>query len=154
MIYFESNSTFMKKVFLTLFFFSMVFQVNSQSKAFYDELDRTYQDAINNGYTILNDGIGDISYDYGYLFPHNNFSSGNYYVTVVIDNCNSCNVEVIFENLDTGKTHYRSPDMVRSSNNISGAIYYFKQSTKGRGRVQVVLKEKYKRTAYCMLLKR
>jgi hypothetical protein len=144
----------MTRLFSTILFISLTVGINAQSKEFNDEVRRSFNDVTSSGYTILDEGPGEMHYDYGHLFRYNNFDVGEYYIGVIIDNCRSCNVEIIFEDLDSGRVRYISPDMIRGNNNVSAAGYFFKQTIKGRGRVQVVLKEKYERYAHSMLLKK
>ena len=125
----------------------------AQSQDFLDS-KASMEDAIDrNYYTVLDKGTGTINNNTCMYFEVYNWSAGSYSAGVIVDDCWGCQVELRFENFNTGNIKVITPTM-EFYGGTAVARYPFNQTNEGRGKLWVCMRDNKNQYIYATLVKR
>ena len=143
----------MKRTFL-LAILLLIAATSLYSQSFWDSVNATRADAIENGYRVLDEGEGSLSYHNGLQFEIYRFYPGEYLVLVFVNNCTNCTAYLTFQRNSTSPPTMKYPKMVYR-NNYAATRYDFRETKTQSGLVNVYTTDQYtSRTSYVILMKR
>ena len=138
---------------LFIFLLHSTFGIFGQSQDFLDSKASMEQSIQQNYYTVLDKGTGTINNNTCMYFEIYNWAPGSYSAGVIVDDCWSCQVELRFENFNTGNIKTITPSM-EFYGGVAVARYPFNQTSEGSGKLWVCMSQNKNQYIYATLVKR